>query len=368
MQGIHPHCRLYMVRVPHSTMPRLEPSCTFQRVRLSDILTRVELLSNRPGAFHQAFNAYEVRSLPDLINFYHQTCGNIPSIWFLIFYSCYIHLIVHLFLVVRMTTQRWYDYDGATEVQTDCVSSQYFSTITTKSKINNTKYTTNSCCCSCWCCCHDRCYCRYYCRCHFRCCCACPHLRRRNRRRKTIIRSYPASSYNTKCQKTIPKLVHSLTCWCYWYIYNRIPKAPYHNIAWLVRFSSSSTYFPPLVLLLFFFYSVSRVKSSLICCPVAFLYTWWSGLCCRCSLICCRVAFLYTWWFIYFMLPRCSWWFIFCCPVAFVYTWANFINYNRYRNGWVVVVVVIIKPEGTVLSVITSLIKNIGYGKIAIIY
>ena len=37
------------------------------------------------------------------------------------------------------------DDDEATEVQTIIVPSQYFFPVTTKSKINNTKYTTISC-------------------------------------------------------------------------------------------------------------------------------------------------------------------------------------------------------------------------------
>ena len=39
-------------------------------------------LARVTGALHRAFNAYEVQSIPDLINFYHRTCCNIPvSTW-----------------------------------------------------------------------------------------------------------------------------------------------------------------------------------------------------------------------------------------------------------------------------------------------
>ena len=81
MQGIrHPQSQLYMVPVPRSTVPQLEPRITLPRVQPSAALARVS--SHRPGALHQAFNAYEVQSIPDLINFYHWTCGNIPvSTW-----------------------------------------------------------------------------------------------------------------------------------------------------------------------------------------------------------------------------------------------------------------------------------------------
>ena len=92
MHGIrHPHSRLYMVSVPRSTVRRLGPSAAVPRVPQTAALARVRRLPRVPpttelarvtGALHRAFNAYEVQSIPDLINFYHRTCCNIPkSTW-----------------------------------------------------------------------------------------------------------------------------------------------------------------------------------------------------------------------------------------------------------------------------------------------
>ena len=52
---------------------------------------------------------------------------------------------------------------------------------------------------------------------------------------------YPTSSYNTKYNKTIQNLVHTIKCWCCWYSYKRMQKELHQNVAWLERFSSSST-------------------------------------------------------------------------------------------------------------------------------